>query len=290
MASTIDALSGVELATWTSEGDPPTVVATREALAAAGFDRAFAEDVPTSTAFRRAAAALAEGKDRKVSTYSKDEITYAQLDALSVCETDGRIMRQRIGGWKLEGEDVTALTGDDLDIGPALASYTWGDVTSILRAVMEKDGAGSYALKRNGGVYVVPSGAADFLSRLESFASAVNLRFLRFLIPSQDKYRAEVSEAIANQVYADLDQHAEAIGSYSDSTKLGVMDNRHDAIVQTEALLQRVSPWLSATADLALRERIGRIDMQLAAARAVAEAHRPAANGRRIQMQTTSAA
>lgn len=238
-------LSNVEIALWNLGRANPPVTQAREQLSAASLDPARAEDVPESTAFRRAVDSLKE-KDvlGRIWTRKADSLLCAQLDREH--EEEGELRREQLGIYALRDgrpqiERGRALPELDAAYQHALDTYTGADVSRVLKAVLEKDGYGAYSLRP--GVYVCPVNptATDLLDRLERFASSLSVRFLRYQIPDTGAQRGEIADAIQASLAADLDAHAEAIAAYSSETKPGHLDNRADGITHTQEIISRLS-------------------------------------------------
>jgi hypothetical protein len=97
-------------------------------------------------------------------------------------------------------------------------TYTWADVSKVIQAILTKDGLGAYSPRKAGGVYFAPvnPAATDLLDRIERFATALGVRFLRYQVPDTDAQRAEIADAISAGVMVEINAHADAIGGYSE--------------------------------------------------------------------------
>src|SRR5262249_38255260 len=75
--------------------------------------------------------------------------------------------------------------------------------------------------------------AADLLTLIERFATAVSVRFLTYTVPYTAAQREEIADAIAQSYRDDINTHAEAIATYTHETRLGTISNRREAIQVT---------------------------------------------------------
>ena len=244
-------LSNCELTFWNSERtDPPTVDAVRSHLSANGLNPQRAPDVSESTAFRRACDSF-RSKELTVRPFVRkaDSVLCCQFD--KEIQDEGRLSRQLIAVHSLvvgeiavtiECDRGTHVYGIEEAYMVARNHYTSNDVSKVIQAILDKDGLGAYTPKKNGGVYFVPvkPEAADLLTRIERFASALSVRFLRYQIPDTGVQREEIADAIGQSFADEITTHAEAIAEYSDGTKLGVIENRRTAIQATDASMNRL--------------------------------------------------
>lgn len=282
-------LSNVELVFWNLAESAPDVFQARAALAAADLNHQRAELVPPSTAFRRAAKSLA-GKDTlaRFWTRKSDGVLCVQIDHESE-NGDGRLHRETVAVYGLVGECPELVNGKPIDgiegaYQAATRQYTGGDVSKIVQDVLTKDGLGAYSPRKTGGVYFVPvsAEAPDLLSRVERFADAVGVRLLRYVVPDTGAQRAEIAQAVADSLNADLDVHAEAVAAYTVDTKPGHLANRREALDHTESLIGRLAHLLGQrTFDL--RSRIADLREKLDdLSREIEETRHATAPSRRI--------
>jgi len=282
-------LSNVELIFWNLGESAPDVYQARASLAAADLNHNHAENVPPSTAFRRAAKALA-GKDTlaRFWTRKSDGVLCVQIDSERE-NGDGRLHRDTLAVYALCGDLPQLVNGMPIDnmaeaYQAATRQYTGGDVSKIIQDILTKDGLGAYSPRKTGGVYFVPTdrGAPHLLPRVEQFAEAVGIRLLRYQIPDTGAQRDEIAQAVADSINLDLDGHGEAIAAYTTDTKAGHVANRREAINSTEALIERLAHLLGAkTFDL--RSRIADLRAKLDdLAQEMESARQTSAPGRRI--------
>jgi hypothetical protein len=222
------------------EWQAPTVSELRSALESQGFSGDRARDIPVKCAFGRAVKALAVD-GLKASCGGKTKLI-GQLDRLD--EEGDRLRREFVAGWTCD-KDTGAISGSsqELPMAEALERAEKIDCTSAFRAVLSKDGAGSYSLTP--GVYVVPSGADDFLQRLQRVVEAVRLRCLIYPIPDTADQRAEISAAVYADLSRECEEHSAAIAGYSEETREGTIRNREESIRSTGALLLRLMAYLT---------------------------------------------
>ena len=265
--------------------EAPSVADMRTALTANGFNVERAEDIPLPTAFRRAVKGL-EDKDHKVVCWDTKGTTHAQLDKL-VADGDGesaKLVRQPLHHWRLndEGKVLGEATEGDLGVQHHKDHYIWGDVTRIIREILDKDSFGSYTPRAAGGVYFVPTTGREFLDRLEAACRAVGLALLRYQIPDTAEQRGEISQAIADHLDADLALHAQAIGTYTvEQTRAGVVRNRIESLVEVRRLIGSLSSHLSERA-AALLAKCADLEAKCADMVRAIETARPIGTGRRV--------
>jgi len=294
-------LRNVELVLWNlpdgEETDKPHVDTVRAALVDTRLPATRATDVPPGTAFRRALDVIRDKQTlvrpfERARPGSEEKQLCAQVDRESQ-DSEG-LSRRRIGVYAL-GSDGPVGTNDDcletLDrlqegFRQTSVTYTWADVSKVIQTILTKDGLGAYSPRKAGGVYFAPvnPNAIDLLDRIERFATALGVRFLRYQVPDTDAQRAEIADAISAGVMADLSAHADAIGGYSTDTRQGIVENRRERLEATATLIDRLRPLLGDRA-MALTNCLAGLRASLQAAiTAAAERTRPV-SGRRIVSQ-----
>jgi hypothetical protein len=234
-------LSGVKLVMFRApeEWAPPTIRELREALESQGFSADRAKDIPIKAAFGRAVKSLATDGLR-ATTGGKTKLI-GQLDRLG--EEGERLRREFVTAWTCDPQTGHVQGGNqELPMAEALTACEKTDCTNCFRVVLKKDGAGSYSLTP--GVYVVPSGADDFLSRLQRVVELVRLRCLVYPIPDTADQRAEISAAVYQDLARECEEHSEAIAAYGPDTRAGTVSNRQEAIRATRSLVGRLAPYL----------------------------------------------
>lgn len=264
-------LSDVSLVFWNlGDAEPPSVSSVREALEDSGISRSYAEDVPPSTAFRRACDDQ-RNKKMLVRIFKKDGDLHAQLDHEK--EEDGRLRRELAGVYRCHsslvvrgvGYDYNRLLEEalDRDFRLALHQYEWGDISTTIQNILTKCGLGAYSPRKNGGVYFIPQNPANpqLLDKLEAFCNRVGVRFLRYAVPDTASQRAEVMDAVAAGIEADVTAHEEAVAGYTEANS-GVMDRRVNAIDSTLHLLDRLRHLLGVR-HAALVERLNALKGRL---------------------------
>jgi hypothetical protein len=273
-------LSNVELVMWSpaQDAEPPLVAQMRDQLQDHGFRRDRADEVPNSTAFRRAVKAK-EDKGYKATIWQNGKLR-AQLERLEPDANSNRLNRVWIGAWAMD--DQGQVEGNGLDLPAHKQRYVWADVSGIIQAILKHDGLGAYTPRRAGGVYFVPVSNADLLDRLEACCRSIGLNLLRYQVPDTSAQRGEIAEAIAASLSADCDEHAESLASYSaESTKPGIVANRLQAIQRTKTLTERLGSHLGQRG-IVILERIDQLTQQCRDFLTAAESYRPMTAGRRI--------
>ena len=270
-------IRNVELVMWSTRGEPPTVADVRAALQQYGFSAERAEDIPETTAFRRAVKAKEVKQESRVTVWDNGRI-HAQLDRL--IQDGDRIRREFVESWKM-AEDGTVI-GSPLDVAERRLNYIWSDVGSVIRQVLDKDSLGAYTPRKAGGVYFVPVRSKDFLDRLENVCRSIGLLFLRYQIPDTEEQRSEVADAVFQNLTLEIDAHEVAVKSYAhDRTPAGFVRNRDDSIAATVSLIGRLAEHLGGRAT-ALTERCAALRKQCEEMVAAIESYRPVSSGRRI--------
>lgn len=237
-------LSGVRLVMFRApdEWAPPTITELREALESQGFSADRAKEIPLKAAFARAVKSLAtDGLKSSVGGKTK---LIGQLDRLD--EEGERLRREFVAGWTLDPQTGEVKgSAQELPLEEAKVRCEKIDCTNTFRAVLSKDGAGSYSLTP--GVYVVPSAAEGFLTRLQRVVETVRLRCLIYPIPDTSDQRAEISAAVYADLARECEEHSAAIAGYDEETRAGTVSNRQEAIRATRALVGRLQPHLTPT-------------------------------------------
>jgi len=266
-------LSGVKLVMFRAADDwqAPTVSELRAALESQGFSADRARDIPVKCAFGRAVKSLAtDGLKSSVGGKTK---LIGQLDRLD--EDGERLRREFVTAWTCDPETGHVSGGtQELPMAEALQRAEKTDCTNTFRVVLKKDGAGSYSLTP--GVYVVPSGADDFLTRLQRVVETVRLRCLVYPIPDTADQRAEISAAIYEDLARECEEHSSAIASYSEETRAGTVSNRQEAIRATRALASRLNHYLTPTHIVLIVSALADLDSCVALAAQRVQEHRSA--------------
>ncbi len=273
-------LNNVSLCFWNLENATPTVAQAREALSANNLNPERAEDVPASTAFRRAGRNVFE-KDHAAKFWQRklDNCLTVQIDKVEE-NGDGRLHREFVSVYALENDLPTYVCGKRLDAfavayEDALGQYIGSDVSRIIQDVLTKDGLGAYSPRKGGAVYFVPvlPDTPDLLARIEGFSAAVGVRFLKYAIPDVVAQREEIGLAIGDSLVGDLGEHAAAIAKYTNETKLGHLVNRREFITHTETMIGKLRHLLVGRAAIFLVEEISRLRKAVDAKQAEIEAH-----------------
>src|SRR5262245_54036803 len=138
-------LSNVYLAFWNLACKEPFLVsAVRERLQVQNLKPERAQDLPASTAFRRAVEAVRSKEvEAKTWTCKQNGRVRAQFD--SIAEDEGRLRRTFVGQYELEEEKPVHIAGQELpEFIPAFEQasihYTGADISRVIQAILEKDG------------------------------------------------------------------------------------------------------------------------------------------------------
>ena len=284
-------LHDIELVIWSPRADaePPRVEVMQDALAGQDFRAALAEEVPVTTAFRRAVLARAgkddDGVDVKATLWANGTLR-GQLDRIETDPDTHRARRVWVGGWSLENERTGRCAGEPFDLTPSVEAarfqYTWSDVSQIVQEILKTEGMGAYSLRRSGGVYVCPTHGREMLDRLGRMAESIGLNLLRYEIPDTRAQRDEIAGAISDSLLADCDDHLRALESYSpEQTKPGVVENRREAITETRRLAERLAAHLGDRA-VSIQERLDALLMRCQEVAQAVQNYRPTQGGRRI--------
>lgn len=260
-------ISNVCLTFWTPrrDTDPPTVAAVQEALSASNLNTERTEPIPPSTAFRRACNSLKTDEIKPTFFTSKrDDTLTAQFDHYAE-DDNGRMHRTFHSMYKLDAESETPLRDSgtyleniDNAFQTASAVYTWADVTAVIKEILAQDAFGAYSPKTNGGVYYVPTKpeAADLLTRLDRFCSAIGMNLLVHDCEDSSAQREEIANAICDAYNDEVSKHADAVGTYTTDTRPGIMSNRREMIQTTYDQMQRLRPHMNGRYE-ALRNELG---------------------------------
>ena len=277
-------LSGVELVMWSpaKDAEPPSVVQVRDALVAHGFQRDRAADIANSSAFRRAVKER-ETDEKKATCWQKDGRTHAQLDRLVSEGIEGeRLRREFVAHWCLTGDKVSG--SEPLELRRHLETYTWADLTKVVKEILDQDGLGAYTPRKAGGIYFCPFAGRDVLDRLERACRAVGLSLLRYEVPDSAAQRNEVQATVVAGIGAEIDAHAAAVESYTVETREHAIAGRRESLANTRSLIGRLAghlgdavPWLNSQLD-----ELDALCVQLEQAIATAAQHAQRAGARRV--------
>lgn len=289
-------LIDIELVIWgpRSGSEPPSVADMRFAMSQNGFRAELAEDVPVTTAFRRSVHER-EGKDgdgNKIkASFLENGQLRGQLDLKRLDQDTHRIRTEFMEGWTLardkDGSDWDVEgTGDRVTfkdrVRHHIAHYTFADCSQIIQEILKTYGVGAYALRRSGGVYVVPTNGRDMLDRLGRMCDAIGVNLLRYDIPDVRAQRDEIEAAVLDSLTNDCNEHQAALDSYTpEGTKLGVIENRREAIEKTRTLAGRLQQHLGDKY-AQIVERIAGLLTRVEQAKAASAAYKPAASRRQI--------
>ncbi len=247
----MEVMQNLELVIWNlGSGDAPAISTTRTALTDAGLSSSHAEDMPLSTAFRRACDQVRDKtKLVRLFTPTGNKDLHVQIDRQSV---DGsELQNSRIGVYRCHDTMVIRGVGYDYDqemqdtlnnhLVDSRLGYEWGDISKIIQNIITKDGLGAYSPRKAGGVYFVPVAPekADMLDRIERFSNAVGIRFLRYSVPDTASQRAEIMDAVSAGIEQEIVAHEEAVNDYTEPPARA-LEQRGAAIGSTKVLIGRL--------------------------------------------------
>jgi hypothetical protein len=273
--------------------DQPTVEAVRESLVANRLEPARAQDIPASTAMRRAADLLkSKTIEARTWTCQKTDRTRTQIDEL--VEHDGQLKRVFVGQYELDEHDCPRhVAGAEQALflpafEEAAGHYTGADLSRVIKSILDKDGLGAYSPRKGGAVYFVPikPEAADLLERITRFAASVQVNFLTYEVDDTAGQRTEIASAIANTYQAEIDTHTKAINDYNLETKPGIVDNRREALKSTGSAMARLQGLMNGRYE-AFRDTLATLEAKLLkidtdrAANEAAVSHQQRTGGRR---------
>jgi hypothetical protein len=288
-------LSNVELVMrGTTDSDAPTVHAMRDALRVAGGDAfaELAEEIPVPTAYRRAVEKLKTPAKEGVPgiatrVWTIDGGVRAQIDR-ETC--NGRLTRSLLAIVDCNGDGETTIVEDNQDDGAlvgvlryefvvARQTYTWADITALVRKAMSPSrfGDGTYTLRD--GVWVVPlvnQAARIAVTSLEQALSGVGGALLRYNIPDSDAHVRETRQAIVGDLTAQLAAHTDSIAAYTEATAAGHVRNRLQSLEDMAGLVGRLTPILGDTHTQRLSEQISELMRRATEAERIAVGNRPA--------------
>lgn len=260
----VQVMTNVELCLWNAgEGDPPSVRSVRDALERAGLSTTHAEDIPTTTAFRRACDSLRK-KDRLIRVFKKDGDLHAQFDNEML--TGNKLQRTVMGVYRCHPTNriLGINTDDDQDLESelqgnfniSLYTYEWGDVSTVIQSVISKCGLGAYSPRKSGGIYFIPANPdrPALLDQIERFCEYVDIRFLRYVVPDTETQRSEIMDAVSAGIEQDVIAHETAIAEYTDASS-AILEKRKNAIDSSLHLLRKLQGLLGARYD-ALFDRL----------------------------------
>ena len=107
-----------------------------------------ANDVPSATAFRRAADAI-RSKEVEAKTWTCKGTGRPRVQIDSIGEEDGRLRRSFVGQYELSLEDVPVhIAGQELPefvpaFDAAISHYTRADISKVIQAILTEDGLGA---------------------------------------------------------------------------------------------------------------------------------------------------
>lgn len=247
-------LPNVSLVFWNLDvKTPPHLDAVRAALTENGLDQTRAAEIPSTTAFQRAASAT-KSKTIEAKTFTSKESGRPRCQIEELTEQDGRLRRSFIGQWELDETTdtpriIAGTPSDDFraSFENAKTHYAGADISKVIQNILTKDGLGAYSPRKNGGVYFVPVAptAADLLQKIERFADALSVRFLVYAVPDTSSQREEIADAIAAHFLDSIAAHANAIAGYNAETRPGIIENRRAAIQQTDTDMAKLRPLMN---------------------------------------------
>lgn len=289
-------LQGVELALWNmppakEQEFRPSIESTRRMLRDAEIPDRYAEDIPDTTAFRRAADQC-RAPDIEARCFKHDDGNlYVQIDQLAP-ESDSesaRLRRTTKGVWKhtlagpvrVRGYDSATNEMLTLEYDTAKSTYEYADIGRMLMQILIKEGLGIYSPRKAGGIYFVPTDAAcrNLLNRVELFCQSMHVDLLRYAVPDTEAQRHAIGDAIAAGISVDVAAHKESIEAYSVTTRPESFANRRNLMAQTAQLLIRLSTYLNGHA-VEFGRQLDELEQSLKTIEAEQAAHVP--SGRRV--------
>lgn len=245
----VQVMSNIELCLWNSgSGEPPTVSAVRTALYSASLSESHAEDIPSTTAFRRACNKLTK-KEMLTRVFKKNEDLHVQFDKESI-SGDG-LGRQLIGVYRCHPTLAVRRVGYESDTGMEYQlqeqfdfcrqNYEWADVSVVIQNIIKKCGLGAYSPRKAGGIYFMPANPdrPALLDQMERFCTQIDVRFLRYAVPDTDSQRSEIMDAVSAGIEQDIVAHETTVQDYSDPST-ATIDRRTNAIDSTRHLMGRL--------------------------------------------------
>lgn len=248
-------MSNIELCCWNSgSSEPPTVVAVRDALHQSGLSESHAEDVPTTTAFRRSCNKLTK-KDTLVRVFKKGEDLHVQFDKEIV--EGSKLSRAFMGVYRCHStlavrgvgypfdDEMESLLQVQFDI--CRTNYEWADVSNVIQNIIKTCGLGAYSPRKNGGIYFIPANPdrPALLDQIERFCTTIGVRFLRYAVPDTDSQRSEIIDAVSAGIDQDILAHESAVADYANANT-ATIDRRRNAIDSTRHLMGRLEALLGS--------------------------------------------
>ncbi len=220
----------------------------RQSLTDAGFDAKLCRDLSSSGALRRAVRELRRSKvvgeiedteDRLVFQFSRaDKKELSESSAWATVgvshqilsyEGEGRVVLDKESG-DLDGDnrELVATVAALLDQAHATRKTT--DVTSIANRLFRTN-ADLFQLKRTGGAYFVPIQHAGVVDAVQKFLKGVGVELTRYPIAKgQMTGDMTVRDTIRDGLAALIEDHAKAIGRFSEATREGTAKKVLDQI------------------------------------------------------------
>ena len=263
-------LPHVEVIMWNlGNGSPPSVSHVRQSLEANGLDVSRLSDIANSTAFRRAAVEL-RSDDVSTTLFTKKHVVGSvEFDTVAVqvdrsrhySESSQRLESDKAGVYLLddrsEDEEVHILpcTWDScpLILSELRSSYVsfrhncqWGDLSTVLNAILKKDGMGTYSPRKAGGVYFCPLNQTlpDLMDRVEQFSIETGVSLVRLGVPDTGAARRMVRDSIADAMLVELRDHKSAIENYSEDTRSNTFVDRRASMAGTLSAVYRMESLL----------------------------------------------
>lgn len=238
-----------EIITWHPGKGNVTHQLIQESLKKADLNEKVAKELAPRFAFSRACKKLAEDRVIDVLRDDSDTITfqftkkrmdneewkYSKETLLNLNKTTGKI--------ECEVKDLEKMAQDELD--RCIKDRTTSDITKIVQNLFDTQ-ADLFPIREQGGAYFVFEKDLDFVGKISMFLRELGGNIRRFPVPKGDQEGSNaVRETVEDGIAKMIEDHEEAVNSFSLNTRRDTMENAALRIKLTRLKLEAYSDVLA---------------------------------------------
>lgn len=257
-----------ELITWSSRTNKNVkhddVVA---ALKDVGLDSNLCKDLLPRNAWSRAAKSMKDNRLIDAVNESADEIVF-QFTRKHLQSEELTFQKECFLRLNKTTGKVSCKSNPDLEVyaqqlmDEAMVARTTSDITKIVQTLFDQNAA-LFPCREEGGVYFVPQEHTEFVTQVQTFLESLGGMMNRFpLLAGTVQGDNAVKRSVTDSMERLLQEHEDAIGAFTLSTRKDTLENAAERIKETRVRLQAYSHYLDTNAKTLL-EKVDAADQHL---------------------------
>ncbi len=223
----------------------------RQALKDTGNDESIVRSLAPSSAFTRACRKLAAGRIVRVLEHTQDELrfqftreyasggelAYAKQAILTLDKHTNAVMCSEIPALAQEAQNL---------LGKCLDARTTGDLTRVVRAVIERGGADVWPFVERSGVYFVDVSQQATLNRALNLAVKLGGHVRRLAVPDVGGETARsVKEVVREGLEKLVREHEEAVAAFDPEAGERALENAVERVKVTKLKLEAYAEYIA---------------------------------------------